>query len=186
MRTQPITLRDARRFIAAHHRHNQAPGGWLFGVSLVNDQDEVRAVGVAGRPKGRGLQTGRAVEITRVCTLGDHNAASMVYGALCTAAEALGYEVAYTYTLAEEPGISPKAAGFEIDAEIDAREAWEYTGQARVQVDLFGDDRRPPGKKIRWKRVLRPTRMRDAPAGEGATNLPMGRDRRGPVTPSPL
>ncbi len=159
LRTRPLNLREARRFVAEHHRHNEPPKGWLFGVSLVDGDGTIRAVGVAGRPKGRKLQTGTAVEITRVCTLGDHNAASMVYGALCRAAESLGYTVAYTYTLESETGASPKSAGFVVDAIVPAREAWNYTGQFRVQTDLFGNEMRPAGPKVRWRRDLHPVVM---------------------------
>lgn len=95
-RRQPIRRRTP-------HRHCEPDRGWLFGTSLWLD-DELRSVAIAGRPKGRGYDDGRTIEITRVCTLGDPNACSILYGALCRAAKALGYQRAVTYTLADEPG----------------------------------------------------------------------------------
>lgn len=111
-------------------------------------------VGVAGRPVGRGLDDGVTMEVTRTCTTGAQNANSMIYGALCRASQALGYQRVVTYTLAEEDGGSLRAAGFVLDEELDARPAWDYTDQARVQVDIFGEERRPPGAKKRWIRIL--------------------------------
>ena len=29
----PITLKQAREFVAAHHRHNKPPVGWKFGLA---------------------------------------------------------------------------------------------------------------------------------------------------------
>lgn len=150
---RPITFRDVKRFIGEHHRHNLPPTGWLFGSTLW-DGDELRAVGVASRPTGRGLQDGATMEVSRVCTIGDRNACSMLYGALCRAGGALGYWRAYTYTLVEEDGASVRAAGFVFDAEVPARDAEPHGDGARYQTDLFGNDIRPPGAKNRWIRVL--------------------------------
>jgi hypothetical protein len=150
----PITLAAAKRFNAEHHRHNALPPvSWLFGVGLEHD-GELVGVGIAGRPSGRGLDNGRNVEITRTCVVDAPNGCSMIYGALCRAAAALGRERAYTYTLAEEPGSSVKAAGFVVDDELDARDAWVRPDGGRYQQDIFGNERRPPGPKTRWVREL--------------------------------
>jgi hypothetical protein len=154
MDIRPVTLREARRFIGEHHRHNLPPRGWRFGVALWAG-DRMVGVGVASRPVARGLEDGLTVEIIRTCTDGTRNANSMIYGALCRAAKALGYRRAVTYTLAEESGASLRASGFTIDAELEGREAWVYSGGvSREQTDIFGNDRRPPGAKIRWTRRL--------------------------------
>jgi len=147
----PITLKQAKAFIGEHHRHNRPPQGWLFGCGLEVD-GELRGVATAGRPVARGLAG--AIEITRVCTLGDKNACSQLYGAICRAAKALGYQTAYTYTLQAESGVTPAAAGFVIDAELKERPTWNCNARHRVQRDLFGNETRPPGPKIRWKRAL--------------------------------
>lgn len=153
----PVTLRDARRFIAEHHRHNVAPRGWLFGARLVAEGVTV-GVGVASRPVARGLDDGRMVEITRLCLVSGapKNAASRLYGALCRAAAALGYTRAVTYTLVSEAGTSVRASGFEPIAQLPARETWTPAeGVQRAQVDIFGETRRPQEAKVRWERALR-------------------------------
>lgn len=154
MELRPVTLRDARQFIGEHHRHNLPPRGWLFGVAVWEGGAMV-GVGVAGRPVGRGAQNGTTLEITRTCTDGTDNACSMIYGALARAGKALGYRKVITYTLECEDGASLRAAGFVVEAVIPARASWDVAGQVRVQTDLFGNDRRPPGRKLRWGRELR-------------------------------
>lgn len=151
----PITLKQARRFVGEHHRHNLPDRGWKFGVGLRDDQGALVAVGTAGRPKGRGADDGQTIEITRCCTVGTPNAASMIYGALCRAAKALGYTRAITYTLVEEPGSSLRAAGFEPEAVLSERpEHVRSDGAIRYQQDIFGNERRPGGSKVRWGRRL--------------------------------
>jgi hypothetical protein len=151
---RPITLRAARRFVGEHHRHSLPPRGWLFGCALIDPAGEVRGVGIASRPNARGLDDGRTVEIARVCTLGDRNACSRIYGALCRAAAALGYERAVTYTRADEPGTSPRAAGFTLDAQLDARAGWWSESLPRYTHDLFGAERVQSIERIRWARRL--------------------------------
>lgn len=155
----PLTLRAANRFVIAHHRHTEDVRGWLFGTSLQLDGVTV-AVAVAGRPSAHPLQDGFTVELTRVCVDPDAplpteaNLCSRLYGRLCRAATALGYQRAVTYTLATEPGTSVKAAGFTLVEELDARPTWDGGARYRDQVDLFGEQRRPPGPKCRWVRML--------------------------------
>jgi L-amino acid N-acyltransferase YncA len=152
----PVTLADARRFVNEHHGHNEAPIGWKFGVGIAEDGKLV-GVAMAGRATGRGIDQYRDVEVTRVCIdRADtyRNAASRLYGAVCRAAAALGYRTAYTYTLAEEDAASVRAAGFVLDAELDARPTWNTPGRARQEETLFGVRLRPPGAKRRWRRDL--------------------------------
>lgn len=117
MRVRPISLNAANKWMADVHRVHKRPcAGWLFGVAILADDGAVIGVAMAGRPKARHLQDGTTVEITRVAALPGHpNACSFAYGALRRAAAALGYRRVYTYTLATEPGISPRAAGFVYD-----------------------------------------------------------------------
>lgn len=97
------------------------------------------------------------MEIVRLCLRADapKNAASRLYGALCRAAKALGYQRAFTYTLTSEVGTSLLASGFLPDAVLPEREKWSPAeGVKRSQVDLFGRVRRPVAAKRRWVRVL--------------------------------
>lgn len=154
LRIVPIPLREARAFVAQNHRHNVAPRGWLFGVGLRRG-DELVGVGIAGRPVAWKLQDGTTIEITRCCTLGEPNACSRIYGALCRAAAALGYRLAVTTTLENESGSSLRAAGFERAAKVRAEASWSRAGRQRYDADLFGTETRPTGAKVRWQRRLR-------------------------------
>lgn len=146
---------QAKRFVNEQHRHNEAPIGWSFGVGIEKDGQLV-GVAMAGRPSARKLQAGDPylIEITRITTLGDKNACTMLYGAVCRAAKALGYRTAITYTLPEEGGANIRAAGFLLDAELPAARPWSQPSRPRYEATLLGPRLRPSGPKIRWKRVL--------------------------------
>lgn len=153
LRLMPVTLDEARRFVGHHHRHNLPPIRMKFGVGVALDGQLV-GVAMAGRPVARALDDGDTLEVIRTCTDGTPNVNSMLYGAVARAAKALGYRTLYTYTLAEEPGTSLRATGWERDADLKARPSWDTPARSRIQTDLFGAERRPPGPKIRWiKRV---------------------------------
>lgn len=153
MELVPITRDQAGAFVAEHHRHNGPPIGWLFGVGLQRG-GELVAVAMAGRPSARMLDDGRTLEITRLCTLGDRNAASRLYGALCRAGAALGYRRAITYTLQSEPGSSLRGAGFGDPAPVEQRETWARPSRGRYERNIWGEPVLPPEPRIRWQRVL--------------------------------
>jgi hypothetical protein len=168
-RLRPVTLAESRRFIAEHHRHNIPPVGWLWGVGLEDEAGRLVGVAVAGRPVARHLQDGRTLEITRVCVLdGMPMANSVLYGAVLRAAEALGYQRVVTYTLEGESGASLRAVGFAPDGFVEEAE-WNSPSRPRYEVDLFGNRRRPPGRRVRWVKALH-QRWRSAgrPAPENA------------------
>lgn len=66
---QPVTISEAKAFVAQHHRHHKAPVSGLFAVA-VGDGSKVRGVAVVGRPSARMLQDGWTAEVTRVATDG--------------------------------------------------------------------------------------------------------------------
>ena len=99
----PCTLREARAFVAAHHRHHGAPQGGLFAIGAAADETMV-GVAIVGMPVARMLADGWTAEVTRLCTTGERNACSMLYGAAWRAARALGWRRLVTYTLPEEGG----------------------------------------------------------------------------------
>lgn len=148
----PVTLTDARRFVAEHHRHNGPPVGWRFGVGV---EHEGRLVGVAtaGTPKSRVLAGDPLLlEVNRTCTDGTPHVNSMLYGAIARAAAALGYRSLITYTLQSESGASLRATGWTLEAVSD-REAVDWLN--REHPTLFGDGRRmPDGPKFRWRKTL--------------------------------
>lgn len=138
----PITIGEAREFVSQHHRHHPAPVSGLFAVAVTNGT-EVRGVAIVGRPVARELQDGFTGEVTRVATLGDKNACSMLYGACWRAAKALGYRKLVTYTLQSEPGTSLRAAGWHVVGEVKGR-SWSCKSRPRV-------DKTPMQDKFRWE-----------------------------------
>lgn len=144
----PITLRQAWRFVAAHHRHHKKIGIALFAVCALLDRGdggpELVGVAIGGRPKAGGLDDGRTLEVLRCCVLpGNPNCCSMLYRALVRAGEALGYARFVTYTLETEHGRSLKAAGFVPKATTRGGE-WSRRARKRAAAEQ-------PGRKIRWE-----------------------------------
>jgi hypothetical protein len=125
--------------------------GGLFAAG-VEYWGELVGVGIAGNPARKWQGTGRFV-ISRVAVvevepmLNGHTAplCSMLYGALCRAGKALGYQEAWTYTLDSEAGVSLRAAGFEYMGESRGARGFENR-PGRVTIE--------PGPKGRWRRVL--------------------------------
>lgn len=108
---RPCSLKAANDYVAAHHRHNGKTTGHKWSVA-VYDGERLCGVAIAGQPIARKLDDGLTIEIRRVCTDGTPNACSMLYGACCRVAKAMGYKRVVTYTLVSEPGASLRASGF--------------------------------------------------------------------------
>jgi L-amino acid N-acyltransferase YncA len=138
----PVTLREARAFVAKHHRHHRPPQGGLFAVG-VEECGHVRGVAIVGKPVARMLADDFTAEVTRLCTDGHRNACSMLYAAAWRAARALGYRRLLTYTLAEEGGASLKAAGWKLIGEAGGG-SWSRKERPRV-------DTHPTQQKLRWE-----------------------------------
>ncbi len=148
---RPVTLKLCQQFIARHHRHNNAPRGWKFGVGVFAG-NELVGVGVASRPVARSLDDGLTIEISRTCTTGVRNANSKLYGALCRAAAALGYVRAVTYTQHDETGSSLKATGWVRDKELPARGSWaQHSLKLRHKRCPVGNG---DTERVRWMRAL--------------------------------
>jgi hypothetical protein len=142
---QPITYKEACTFIDEHHRHHLPPQGWKFGIA-VNDGEKVVGVITIGRPVARHLDNGYTLEVTRCCTDGTKNAASMLYGAAWRATKALGYTRIITYTLIEEPGTTLRAAGWKSLYETQGG-SWSVPSRPRV-------DKHPLGQKTLWEATV--------------------------------
>lgn len=119
----PITLKEAKAFIAQHHRHNKPPTGHKFSIA-VRKAGELVGVATAGRPVARHFDDGLTLEVNRTCTNGTRNANSMLYGAVWKAAKAMGYRRAITYTQHDECGASLRAAGWVKVKDLAARKSW--------------------------------------------------------------
>lgn len=142
----PISLKEANAFVAAHHRHHKPVVGHKFSLGCVQGE---RLVGVAivGRPVSRYLDDGRTLEVNRLCSTGEKNVCSFLYGAAARAAKALGYERIITYTLDTEPGTSLRAAGWSCSGPAGGK---RWTGKRKPAVDLY-----PAQMKLRYEKNLK-------------------------------
>lgn len=137
---RPITFRAASAFVSSLHRHNKAPRGHKFSVSVVDRQGLTVGVAMVGRPIARAFDDGLTAEINRTCTDGHHNANSMLYGAAARASKAMGYRRIITYTQADETGASLRAAGFVRVKELPARKGWaDSSVKLRSIRDVIGN-----------------------------------------------
>ena len=156
LQIRPIDLKGARAFVGAHHRHNKPPIGHKFSIACY-DGERLCGVVMVGRPISRRLDDGLTLEINRNCTDGTYNACSMLYGAACRAAKALGYKRIVTYTLQSEPGTSLKASGWKIDELQAGGGSWSVPSRPRelVQTTLIGDEvKYSTDNKVRWVKAL--------------------------------
>lgn len=127
----PVELRDAREFVAAHHRHHEPPVGHKFSIGVAADGVLV-GVAIVGRPVSRVIQAqGATLEVIRTATDGTRNANSMLYAACRRATFAMGYDRLITYTQDGESGASLRAAGFRVLASRPARPGWHTPSRPR-------------------------------------------------------
>lgn len=142
---RPITFKAASTFVLDHHRHNAPPVGCKFCIGLYSDGIMVGCA-ICGRPVSRRLDDGLTCEITRVCVIdGIRNGCSMLYGAACRVAKAMGYKRVVTYTLESENGASVKASNF-VCAGKAGREKWNGVRDTGHEM--------PHEKKTRWEIVF--------------------------------
>jgi hypothetical protein len=156
LRLRPVTVKDATRWVTTVHRHHKRElAGARFAVQLVrysalNLTDGGVRVGVAVVTSGPRVWegTGRC-NIARVATDGSKNACSMLYGAMCRAAAALGYREAWTYTLPSEPGTSLRASGFD---DMGLTSGGEHDRPRQAHRRRLPAEQ--PSPKRRWRRIL--------------------------------
>ena len=144
MKIRPITFRAACDFVEKYHRHHKPSVGCKFSVGLYDNENLV-GVAICGRPVSRRLDDGITCEITRLCTDGTRNACSMLYGACCRIAKAMGYKLIITYILESENGASLKASNFICDGIAGGK---HWTGQRNRGQAI------PEEMKTRWHKDL--------------------------------
>ncbi len=149
LRLAPCTIKVANQVIDCWHRHSEPVEQKVIAAVRLVAGDETVGIGILGFPVSRVLDDGLAVEVRRVCVRegARRNACSMIYGALCRAASALGYRVAYTYTTSDEDAASVKASGFVRDGE---RKAGNWDSPARPRDPLHHAE----ADRVRWRRDL--------------------------------
>ena len=134
---QPITYREACRFIEQYHRHHKPPQGHKFSIGL-NDGEKIVGVITIGRPVARHLDNGWTAEVTRCCTDGTKNACSKLYAAAWRAARAMGYKRLITYILGTEDGTTLVAAGFKIVGKTSGG-TWSRQDRLRIDTHPIGE-----------------------------------------------
>lgn len=114
----PVYLREAQRFVAEHHSHNQAPRGGRFAIGA-SDGAQLWGVAIIGRPVARTLENGLTAELTRVCVRdgAPRGTNSFLYARAWRAWQAMGGTRMVTYTLASERGTALKNCGWRIIGE---------------------------------------------------------------------
>ena len=145
LRVRPVTLKQAKEFVGAEHRHHAPPVGHKFSIGVVGADGVLRGVAVVGRPVARHCDDGWTCEVTRLATDGSPNACSMLYGASARAAKAMGYTRIQTYILESEPGTSLRAAGWEYEKTSPGGD-WTSSSKPGRRQD------QPQGPKQRWAR----------------------------------
>ena len=141
----PVPLKEANAFVAAHHRHHKPVAGHKFSLGCVKDGQLV-GVAIVGRPVSRYLDDGMTLEVNRLCSTGEKNVCSFLYGAAARAARTLGYRKIITYTLDSEPGTTLRAAGWSCAGLAGGK---EWTGQRKPKEQQY-----PAQMKLRYEKNL--------------------------------
>ena len=149
LEARPITLRAANKLVTDLHRHHKETRGWKFGVAVYESNLLVGAVTV-GRPVSREFDPDLVAEVTRLVTSGAHNACSFLYSKAARICKEMGYAKIQTYILADEPGTSLLAAGWELEATTtgghwDSSERYKNQGRRQDQ---------PQGPKKRYAKYF--------------------------------
>lgn len=146
----PCTYKAACEFVNKNHRHHIASQGCKFCLGLMKD-NKLCGVAICGRPVSRYLDDGFTLEINRLCTDGTRNACSMLYGACCRVAKAMGYKKVITYILESENGASLKASNFVCEGQAGGT---HWTGIRTQRQMSFIENKTPEEMKVRWSKEL--------------------------------
>jgi len=146
LQIEPVSFREAKAFIAKHHRHHGPAQGWKFGIGVSRAAALVGVI-VVGRPVSRVLDDGYTLEVTRCCTDGTRNACSKLYGAAARVAREMGYRRIITYTLETEAGKSLQASGWRMTALTQGHREWSCPSRRRQSAA-------PTCPKRRWEKPL--------------------------------
>ena len=153
---RPVSLRDAKAFVARHHQHCGVPVTARFQQAVWNGPATMLGVALVGNPVARALCGQNTLEVSRLCIRRDlspalrWNAASMLLGWCAKEAARQGWHRLVSYTLEQEPGTSLVAAGWQRAARVRGR-GWHSTRRPRGDRNAWAD-------KARWEKELRPHR----------------------------
>lgn len=138
----PCSVRAARGWVRETHRHLPSVQGGLWAVQLLSDGERV-GVAIVGHPARVWMDDG-VLAVLRVAVIeGVPNGCSKLLGACAAAAKAMGASDLVTYTLADEPGTSLRAAGWVEAGRTEGNGQWSCPSRPRKPAA----DPRP---KRRW------------------------------------
>lgn len=153
----PISLKDANKFVHENHRHHGTVVGYKFALSI-EENGKVKGVAICSRPVSRKLDDGLTLEVSRLCVVDFPNGCSMLYSACARTAKEMGYKKIITYILQSETGTSLKASGWICEAENIGGTSWNSSGKMQrttTKTDLFGTTVKYPNElKSRWVKML--------------------------------
>ena len=146
LRAVPLATAGANAFVAKHHRHHSPVLRARFCVGAARD-GELAGVVIVENPKGRQLDNGDRVEVTRLCTDGSPQVCSFLYSRAARIAREMGYAEIITYILDREPGTSLSAAGWIRDPGFYGGRLWTFRSGRQAHAESLT-------AKQRWRRVL--------------------------------
>lgn len=154
----PLSLKDAIAYVDANHRHHAAAKADKFRVGAEVNGELVGVVQV-GRPVSRNLDDGHTLEVLRLCTNGERDVCSFLYGRAARIAREMGYSKIVTYILESENGASLKASGWHCETEGVGGGEWDRPSRPRSMIDeqmsIFPQrSKYPTDKKQRWSKSL--------------------------------
>ena len=127
---EPITIKEANRFVKQYHRHLRPVRGGLFSIAISQNGVLVGVI-ILGRPISRHRDDGQTIEVTRCCTLPNTaNACSKLYGLAWRVAQILGYRRLITYSSMEESGASLRGAGYQFEG-LNRGGSWHSPSRPR-------------------------------------------------------
>jgi hypothetical protein len=146
LRIVPLTLGQANELVSRLHRHHKPVVGHRFSIGAM-DGDVLIGASIVGRPVARENPHYMWAEVTRLVTDGTKNASSLLYAASARIAREMGFERIQTFILAEETGVSLRAAGWEFEHATDGGD-WNRPSRGGRRMD------QPQQSKQRWKKEL--------------------------------
>lgn len=146
---RPLGRDQANGFVRLHHRHHKPVQGYRFAVGAYLEGELVGAV-IVGNPSAPALCNGRTFEVTRLCTVGDHNVASRLLGAAWRASKAMGVVRLVSYTRADETGHCYKASGW-LPVKHVRGENWDHGNKRTRWLPGFYDPSTEIVDRVRWE-----------------------------------
>lgn len=142
-----VELAEANQFVSKLHRHHKPVPGHRFSVGCSSNNTLV-GVAIVGRPVARMTDQKMVVEVLRLCTDGQKNSCSFLYGLTARISTLLGYNSIQTFILENEPGTSLIAAGW-VEVANRAGGSWDTPTRRR-------SDTHPLCKKRKFIKKLTP------------------------------